>query len=74
MKKTLTTMLGTCLVLLGLIFIILPGPAVIFIPLGLAILSTQYDWARVWLRKSQRWMRKSAEKMDSWWLKAKHRR
>ncbi|WP_206483347.1 PGPGW domain-containing protein [Thalassotalea sp. G2M2-11] len=74
MKKLTLTVVGFACVAIGLIFILLPGPAVIFIPLGLAILSTQYPWAKNWLRKSQRMMRKSAVQMDSWWLKFKHRR
>jgi len=31
--------------------LVLPGPAFIVIPLGLAILATEYAWARRWLRK-----------------------
>ena len=31
--------------------IVLPGPAFVVIPLGLAILGLEFAWARVWLRK-----------------------
>ena len=34
---------------LGIAMIVLPGPAVIVIPIGLAILATEYAWARRWL-------------------------
>jgi len=74
MKNTLLTLIGASLVALGLLFILLPGPAVIFLPLGLAILSLQYSWARVWLKRCQRMMRQSAEQLDRWLLKIKHRR
>jgi tellurite resistance protein TerC len=32
----------------------LPGPAFIVIPIGLAILASEYAWARRWLRKVRR--------------------
>ncbi len=73
MKRIVITILGFIFIALGLIFILLPGPAIIFIPLGLALLSTQYVWARSWLRKSQRMMRDNAVKLDHWWLRGKHR-
>jgi tellurite resistance protein TerC len=31
--------------------LVLPGPALIVIPVGLAILSIEFAWARSWLRK-----------------------
>lgn len=64
LKKTARVFLGALLLLLGIIFILLPGPAVIFIPLGLALLSLEYDWAKVWLKRSQRYFRKAAVKAD----------
>ncbi len=65
-KRYLVSLLGFMLVALGLIFIILPGPAILFLPLGLALLSLEYDWAKVWLRKCQRLIRQGAVKMDKW--------
>ena len=37
--------------LIGIALLVLPGPAFIVIPLGLAILATEYAWARRWLKK-----------------------
>jgi hypothetical protein len=34
--------------------IVLPGPAFIFIPAGLAILATEFAWAERWLEKVKR--------------------
>ena len=31
--------------------IVAPGPALIVIPIGLAILGVEFAWARLWLRK-----------------------
>jgi hypothetical protein len=57
--------IGGLLTLIGVIFIVLPGPAFLFLPIGLAILSLEHAWAKVWLRRCQRMMRKGAVKMDT---------
>ncbi|MBA6389712.1 PGPGW domain-containing protein [Colwellia sp. BRX10-3] len=74
--RTARTMLGFLCLLIGMIFILLPGPAVLFIPLGLALLSLEYDWAKVWLKRSQRYFRQAAVKADQGihWLGRKLRR
>jgi hypothetical protein len=64
LKRTMRTVLGVLCLLIGAVFILLPGPAVIFIPLGLALLSMEYDFAKTWLRTSQRYFRKAAVKAD----------
>jgi hypothetical protein len=64
-KKLTVTLVGGFLLLIGLIFIIVPGPAVLVIPLALAILSTEYPSAKVWLRKFQRSLRASSRWLDS---------
>ena len=63
-RKSVLTMVGVIIVLIGVVFIILPGPAFLLIPLGLALLSLEYPWARKALRKSQRYMSAAAAKMD----------
>jgi tellurite resistance protein TerC len=40
--------------LIGMALLVLPGPAFIVIPIGLAILATEYAWARHWLKKARR--------------------
>jgi len=76
LKRATCTILGFLCLGIGTIFILLPGPAVIFIPLGLALLSLEYDWAKVWLRKSQGYFRQAAVKTDQGlaWLGRKLRR
>ncbi len=64
LKRTTRTICGFLCLLIGIVFILLPGPAVIFIPLGLALLSMEYDWAKVWLKKSQKYFRQAAVKAD----------
>ncbi|WP_139302601.1 MULTISPECIES: PGPGW domain-containing protein [Thalassotalea] len=73
LQSSLMIIGGFIFLLIGLVFILLPGPAVIFIPLGLAMLSTKYVWAQQWLKRSQRWLRKRAVEIDRWLLKRKYR-
>lgn len=64
LKRITLTLLGCFSLLIGGIFILLPGPAVIFIPIGLALLSLEFNWAKVYLKKSQRYFRVAAVNMD----------
>ena len=41
--------------------IVLPGPAVVVVPLGLAILATEFIWARRWLRKGRKLFKKARD-------------
>lgn len=63
-KKALITVVGVFITLLGVILIVLPGPASILIPIGLAILALEYPIARKWLRKFQRTLTASAKRAD----------
>ncbi|WNC73037.1 PGPGW domain-containing protein [Thalassotalea psychrophila] len=64
LKTKAVSIIGLFSLLIGLIFIILPGPAILFIPIGLAMLSFEYPTAKRWLRKYQRYSSKAATKMD----------
>ncbi|MDH3578025.1 MAG: TerC/Alx family metal homeostasis membrane protein [Gammaproteobacteria bacterium] len=43
--------LGMTIVLLGLIMLVTPGPGLVVIILGLAILGAEFAWARTWLKR-----------------------
>jgi tellurite resistance protein TerC len=42
---------GSTVVLLGIVMLVTPGPGLIVIPIGLAILGAEFAWARLWLRR-----------------------
>jgi tellurite resistance protein TerC len=42
---------GSTVLLLGIVMLVTPGPGLIVIPIGLAILGAEFAWARLWLRK-----------------------
>ena len=45
-RKLIVGVIGSTVVLLGLALVVLPGPAVVVVPLGIAILATEFAWAR----------------------------
>jgi hypothetical protein len=51
LRRFLIGVIGFTIVLIGLVMIVLPGPAIIIVPLGFAILASEFAWARrVWRR------------------------
>jgi tellurite resistance protein TerC len=45
--------IGGTVLLIGIALVVLPGPALLVIPMGLAILATEFVWARRWLQKAR---------------------
>ena len=50
-KKLAIFVIGIAIVLIGCLLFFTPGPAIIVIPIGLAILATQFEWAKKLLEK-----------------------
>lgn len=44
-RKLIIAVVGVTVLLIGIAMIVLPGPAVLVIPLGLAILASEFAWA-----------------------------
>ncbi len=51
MKRFLVAIIGGTVLVLGITMLVLPGPAFLVIPAGLAILATKFLWARRALRR-----------------------
>jgi len=49
-RKFVIAVVGTSVLALGIALLVLPGPAFVVIPAGLAILSLEFAWAHHWLR------------------------
>ncbi|NTW60631.1 MAG: hypothetical protein HGB21_13770 [Nitrospirae bacterium] len=45
-RRLIVLVVGATILMAGLAMIVLPGPAVVVIPLGLAVLGTEFIWAR----------------------------
>ncbi len=69
LRKLLVAVIGGSVFLFGLALIVLPGPAVVVVPVGLAILATEFAWARRLLRRGgdiwKRWRGSDQGKSDS---------
>ncbi|HUU98707.1 MAG TPA: TerC/Alx family metal homeostasis membrane protein [Phycisphaerae bacterium] len=50
-RRIVVVLLGASVLVIGIAMIVLPGPAIIVIPAGLAILGTEFLWARQLLAK-----------------------
>ncbi len=50
-RRIAVSIVGGTVLLIGVAMLVLPGPGLLVIPLGLAILGVEYAWARLWLRK-----------------------
>ncbi len=57
LRRITITLIGTITLVIGVTLLVLPGPGIIVILIGFAILSVEYPWARRvidWLRRKLR--------------------
>ena len=57
-KRAIIGVLGLTVILFGIALIFLPGPAILVIPMGLAILASEFAWAKRLLKKVRKRMHK----------------
>jgi tellurite resistance protein TerC len=50
-RKVIIGVLGVSVLMVGAAMLVLPGPAVLVVPGGLAILASEFGWARRLLRQ-----------------------
>jgi tellurite resistance protein TerC len=62
-KKVIVAVIGGTVLLIGVALIVLPGPAFLVIPAGLAILATEFVWARRWLHKARDFFNKAKQSL-----------
>jgi uncharacterized protein (TIGR02611 family) len=60
-KKLVIGVIGFTVLFIGVVMLVLPGPAIIIIPAGLAILATQFVWARNLLQRVKSTIQKKTE-------------
>ena len=68
MRRLFILLIGLTVLLLGIVMVVTPGPAILVIPLGLAILGIEFAWARRWLAKFKSYLPKrkvSAAKQEA---------
>ena len=60
-KRLIVIVAGFTVLLIGVALIVLPGPAVLVIPVGLGVLATELVWARKLLTKLKSTFQKGKE-------------
>jgi uncharacterized protein (TIGR02611 family) len=60
-KRMVIAVIGSTILALGVAMIVLPGPAIIVIPLGLGILATEFIWAEKLLEKARNMFKQKVE-------------
>ena len=50
-RRVVVAVVGVTVLVIGIVMIVTPGPALVLIPVGLAILSIEFAWARAWLKR-----------------------
>ena len=50
-RRIAITIVGVTVLIVGIVMVFAPGPAIVFIPVGLAILGLEFAWARRWLKR-----------------------
>ena len=53
LRKLIVGVIGVTILLIGVVMVVLPGPAFIVIPVGLGILATEFAWARRAVRRAR---------------------
>lgn len=56
-KRIFVSVLGFSVIIVGILMIVTPGPAIVVIPAGLAILAVEFAWARRWLRRLKAYLK-----------------
>jgi tellurite resistance protein TerC len=49
-RRVTIAIIGGTVALIGVVMIVTPGPAIVVLPAGLAILAIEFEFARRWLR------------------------
>ncbi len=62
-KRIAVSILGFTLIAVGLVLLVLPGPGILVVLAGLAVLATQYAWARRALDEVKRRSSRAANRL-----------
>ncbi len=62
-RRVVILVVGSTVLLGGIVMIFLPGPSILVIPLGLSILAIEFAWARLWLRRVKKTITKIQQKL-----------
>lgn len=61
-RRVIVAVAGFTVLAAGVAMIVLPGPAIVVVPLGLGILATEFIWARTLLKQAKDYAARAALK------------
>lgn len=73
-RRCAIALVGGTVVLIGILMIVFPGPAIVVIPAGLAILSLEFAWAKQWLRRIKATSNSVMNSASAYWSRARRGR
>jgi uncharacterized protein (TIGR02611 family) len=73
-SKVVITTVGLLVMAAGLVMMVTPGPGIVGIILGLAILATEWAWADRWLQAAKRKAQEAKEKAEAMDPRVRRRR
>ena len=53
-RRLMFALIGGLILLTGLLMIVLPGPALVVVPLGVVVLASEFAFVRRWMRVTRR--------------------
>ena len=62
-RRVIVFFIGGVFLIIGIAMLVLPGPALLLIPLGLAILASEFRWARKWMATARQWLRGRSQRI-----------
>ena len=65
-RKIVVGVIGGICLIAGIAMILLPGPAFIFIPLGLLLLASEFKWAKRWAQKGEQALQRGRRNWRLW--------
>lgn len=58
-RRVVVAVIGGTIVVVGVVLLVLPGPASLVIPIGLIVLASEFAWARYVLRRGKMVVKKA---------------
>jgi len=65
-KRIVVFVVGATICLLGALLLVLPGPGLLVLFLGLTLLASEFVWARLWLRRLRVGARRAGRRVRRW--------
>ncbi|HEY5655408.1 MAG TPA: PGPGW domain-containing protein [Woeseiaceae bacterium] len=62
-RRIVIAVIGSTILLVGILMLAAPGPAIVVIPIGLAVLGLEFAWARRWLGTLRQTLSNQAARM-----------